>query len=45
MRFVTSIRRRLDTARQSLDDGNDERAAMAATLLLLFAAEYGVADA
>jgi diguanylate cyclase (GGDEF)-like protein len=38
MRFVTSIRRRLDTARQSLDDGNDERAAMAATLLLLFAA-------
>ena len=38
MRFVTSIRQRLDAARRSLDDGNDERAAMAATLLLLFAA-------
>jgi diguanylate cyclase (GGDEF)-like protein/PAS domain S-box-containing protein len=38
MRFATSIRQRLDAARRSLDDGNDERAAMAAVLLLLFAA-------
>jgi diguanylate cyclase (GGDEF)-like protein/PAS domain S-box-containing protein len=38
MRLVTSIRLRLDAARRSLDDGDDERAAMAATLLLLFAA-------
>jgi diguanylate cyclase (GGDEF)-like protein/PAS domain S-box-containing protein len=38
MRFVTSMRQRLDAARRSLDDGNDERAAMAAVLLLLFAA-------
>jgi diguanylate cyclase (GGDEF)-like protein len=39
MRFVTSIRQRLDAARRSLDNGeDDERAAMAAVLLLLFAA-------
>jgi diguanylate cyclase (GGDEF)-like protein len=38
MRFATSIRQRLDAARRSLDDGDDERAAMAAILLLLFAA-------
>jgi diguanylate cyclase (GGDEF)-like protein len=38
MGLVEPIRRRLDAARRSLGDGDDPRAAMAAALLLLFAA-------
>jgi diguanylate cyclase (GGDEF)-like protein/PAS domain S-box-containing protein len=38
MAFAKSIRQRIDAARRSLSDASDPRAAMAAALLLLFAA-------